>query len=176
MNELSNSVTMVGNYNNILTSITSNTLVVSIIEELTITRAVDKRNWIDGFLTYTITINNKNNNTFFNSIVTDIIDTSLVNFMANSITINGRPASKREYSYDGDSNILRITLAEVVANTDTIITYRIKKRYNTEFYLKNSSMLTYDNKTIYSNMVTVRSYMVTPRKFSFDCKSPFWRY
>ena len=157
MNELSNSVTMVGNYNNILTSITSNTLVVSIIEELTITRAVDKRNWIDGFLTYTITINNKNNNTFFNSIVTDIIDTSLVNFMANSITINGRPASKREYSYDGDSNILRITLAEVVANTDTIITYRIKKRYNTEFYLKNSSMLTYDNKTIYSNMVTVRS-------------------
>ena len=176
MNELSNSVTMVGNYNNILTSITSNTLVVSIIEELTITRAVDKRNWIDGFLTYTITINNKNNNTFFNSIVTDIIDTSLVNFMANSITINGRPASKREYSYDGDSNILRITLAEVVANTDTIITYRIKKRYNTEFYLKNSSMLTYDNKTISSNMVTVRSYMVTPRKFSFDCKSPFWRY
>ena len=176
MNELSNSVTMVGNYNNILTSITSNTLVVSIIEELTITRKVDKQNWIDGFLTYIITINNKNNTTFFNSIVTDIIDTSLVNFMANSITINGRPASKREYSYDGDSNILRITLAEVVANTDTIITYRIKKRYNTEFYLKNSSMLTYDNKTIYSNMVTVRSYMVTPRKFSFDCKSPFWRY
>lgn len=175
MNELSNSVTMVGNYNNILTSITSNTLVVSIIEELTITRAVDKRNWIDGFLTYTITINNKNNNTFFNSIVTDIIDTSLVNFMANSITINGRPASGSEYSYDSDTHILKINLEEIAANTDTIVTFRIKKKYNRQFYLKSNCIFTYNNKTINSNTIIVRSYMVIPRNFSFDCKSLFWR-
>lgn len=57
MNKLSNLVTVEGNYNNILTELTSNTSVVNMIEGLTVTKEADKQNWASGNLTYTITIN-----------------------------------------------------------------------------------------------------------------------
>ncbi len=170
MNELSNSVKVVGVYNKILTFLTSNITTVNLINELTITKAADKQNWRDGFLTYTMAISNKNNTNFFNSVIIDIIDTTLVDFVENSISINSRPASGSEYSYDGDTHILKINLEEIAANTDTIVTFRIKKKYNRQFYLKSNCIFTYNNKTI-----IVRSYMVISRNFSFDCKSLFWR-
>lgn len=107
MNELSNSVKVVGAYNKILTFLTSNITTVNLINELTITKAADKQNWRDGFLTYTMAISNKNNTNFFNSVIIDIIDTALVDFVENSISINSRPASGSEYSYDGDTHILK---------------------------------------------------------------------
>lgn len=121
MNELSNSVKVVGVYNKILTFLTSNITTVNLINELTITKAADKQNWRDGFLTYTMAISNKNNTNFFNSVIIDIIDTALVDFVENSISINSRPASGSEYSYDGDIHILKINLEEIAANTDTIV-------------------------------------------------------
>ena len=145
MNELSNSVKVIGVYNKILTSITSNITTVNLINELTITKAADKQNWRDGFLTYTMTINNKNNTNFFNTVITNIIDTTLVDFVENSISINSKPASGSEYSYDSDTHILKINLAEVAANTDTIVTFRIKKKYNRQFYLKSNCSFTYNN-------------------------------
>lgn len=175
MNELSNSVKVVGVYNKILTFLTSNITTVNLINELTITKAADKQNWRDGFLTYIMAINNKNNTNFFNSVIIDIIDTTLVDFVENSISINSRPASGSEYSYDSDTHILKINLEEIAANTDTIVTFRIKKKYNRQFYLKSNCIFTYNNKTINSNTIIVRSYMVIPRNFSFDCKSLFWR-
>lgn len=69
MNELSNSVKMVGVYNKILTFLTSNITTVNLINELTITKAADKQNWRDGFLTYTMTINNKNNTNFLTQLL-----------------------------------------------------------------------------------------------------------
>lgn len=45
MNELTNIVTAVGNYNNVSTSITSNTSVVNLVSGLTITKEADKQNW-----------------------------------------------------------------------------------------------------------------------------------
>ena len=105
MNELSNSVKVVDVYNKILTFLTSNITTVNLINELTITKAADKQNWRDGFLTYTMAISNKNNTNFFNSVIIDI--TTLVDFVENSISINSRPASGSEYSYDGDTHILK---------------------------------------------------------------------
>lgn len=108
MNELSNSVKVVDVYNKILTFLTSNITTVNLINELTITKAADKQNWRDGFLTYTMAIiSNKNNTNFFNSVIIDIIDTTLVDFVENNISINSRPASGSEYSYDGDTHILK---------------------------------------------------------------------
>ncbi len=175
MNKLSNSVKVVGVYNKILTFLTSNITTVNLINELTITKAADKQNWRDGFLTYTMAISNKNNTNFFNSVIIDIIDTTLVDFVENSISINSRPASGSEYSYDSDTHILKINLEEIAANTDTIVTFRIKKKYNRQFYLKSNCIFIYNNKTINSNTIIVRSYMVIARNFSFDCKSLFWR-
>lgn len=45
MNELNNTVTATGNYNNIPTSLTSNTSIVNMIEGLTLTKDADKKNW-----------------------------------------------------------------------------------------------------------------------------------
>lgn len=128
MNELSNSVTAVGTYNNIPTSLTSNTSIVNLIDGLTITKVADKQNWIDGFLTYTVTIDNKTNTSYLNPVITDVINTTLVDFVEDSVTINSSPASSSEYSYDSDTHTLKITLAEVAANTDTTITFRVKKK------------------------------------------------
>lgn len=69
MNELSNSVKVVDVYNKILTFLTSNITTVNLINELTITKAADKQNWRDGFLTYTMTINNKNNTNFLTQLL-----------------------------------------------------------------------------------------------------------
>lgn len=44
MNELSNSVKVIGVYNKILTFLTSNITTVNLINELTITKAADKQN------------------------------------------------------------------------------------------------------------------------------------
>lgn len=128
MNELSNSVTAVGTYNNIPTSLTSNTSIVNLIDGLTITKAADKQNWIDGFLTYTITIDNKTNVSYLNPVITDVINDTLIDFVDNSVTINSSPAQSSEYSYDSGTHTLKITLTEVAANTDTTITFRVKKK------------------------------------------------
>lgn len=42
---------------------------MNLINELTITKAADKQNWRDGFLTYTMTINNKNNTNFLTQLL-----------------------------------------------------------------------------------------------------------
>lgn len=55
MNELNNTASANGTYNNIPTSVTSNTSVVNMIEGLTLTKEADKQNWSSGDLTYTIT-------------------------------------------------------------------------------------------------------------------------
>lgn len=68
-------------------SLTSNTSVVNIVEELTLVKDVDKK-WTNGILTYTTVINNQTDVTYVKPIVTDIIDTSLVEFIPDSVIIN----------------------------------------------------------------------------------------
>lgn len=87
--ELTNTVKAVGNYNNIPTSITSDALVVTMISGLTITKTADKSIWADGALTYTITINNQSTQSYTSPVITDIIDTRLVTFTPDSVTIDG---------------------------------------------------------------------------------------
>ena len=62
MNELNNIATAVGNYNNISTSLTSNLSVVNIVDGLILTKDADKKNWSSGNLTYTIEIEQMNQN------------------------------------------------------------------------------------------------------------------
>lgn len=175
MNELYNTVTSNGTYNNIPTSITSNTSVVNIGDGITLTKEADKQNWTTGFLTYTITLNNTSNINYVNPLITDIIDNTLVEFASNSVIINGTSATSSEYSYDTDNHTLRFTLTEIAAGTKITITFRVKKKYNKEFYLRGSCSVFINNRIINSNIVSVRSYLVIPNVMSFDCSSPFWR-
>ena len=100
MNVLNNIVTSVGNYNNIPTSLTSNVSTVSMVEGLTLTKDADKKNWTSGDLTYTIVIDNKTDTAYENPKITDVIDDSLVEFVNDSVIINGVTTTSSQYNYE----------------------------------------------------------------------------
>ena len=127
MNELNNTVTSTGTYNNIPTSLTSNTSVVNMIDGLTITKDADKKNWGSGELTYTITLDNQTNTTYVNPVVTDVIDGSLVKFVPGSVIINNVAATEDEYSYNEGSHTLTVNLKDITANSTTTLTFRVEK-------------------------------------------------
>ena len=87
---LNNTAQAVGNYNDIPTSITSTATVVTMISGLTITKTADKQVWADGNLTYTIIINNNSTMPYKTPEVKDVLDTSLVEFVPDSVTIDGQ--------------------------------------------------------------------------------------
>lgn len=128
MNELSNMATSNGNYNNIPTSLTSNTYVVNLIDGLSLTKEADKKNWSDGNLTYTIKLQNNAENAYTSPVVTDVIDTSLVEFVENSVTINDAAASSSQASYDNDTHTLTVTLDDIDPSNTTTIKFSVKKK------------------------------------------------
>ena len=126
MNELSNQVTSTGTYNSVPTSLTSNTSIVNIVDGLTLVKSADKTNWIDGILTYTIEINNDTNTSYENPVVTDILNSTLIDFVDGSVTINGASATELQYTYNDGT--LTIKPGEVQANSKTTITFSVKKK------------------------------------------------
>ena len=50
MNELKNTATAVGNYNNISTTLVSNIATVNIVDGLSLVKSADKTNWSSGDL------------------------------------------------------------------------------------------------------------------------------
>lgn len=128
MNELNNTATSIGNYNNIPTSLTSNVSVVNIIDGLSLTKEADKKNWGSGELTYTITVDNQTDTSYVKPIVTDKIDTSLVEFVTGSVMINDTPATESQFSYDAGTSTLTINLDDVGATSKTTLTFRVTKK------------------------------------------------
>ena len=127
MNELNNIVTAVGNYNGIATTITSNNVVVNMIDGLTIIKSANKTNWADGNLEYTIVINNGNEVK-----VTDVIDTNLFTFITDSVTINN--ASSSEYTYDAETGTLTINLSDVLPSGRVVrLSFKLRKKTNKFF-------------------------------------------
>lgn len=128
MNELNNTATAVGNYNSIPTSLTSNVSTVNMIDGLTMTKTADKPNWITGDLTYTIVIDNKTDKAYENPTVTDIIDNTLIEFVNDSVTINGIKAEASKYNYDDASHTLTINLENIEPSTTTTLTFSVTKK------------------------------------------------
>lgn len=128
MNELNNIATAVGTYNNVSTSLTSNTSVVNLIDDLTLMLEADKVNWSDGLLTYTITLDNQTTLSYVNPVIKDVLDTSKVEFVEGSVLIDQIEATSSEASYDSSSNTLQITLDEVGANSSKVISFKVKKK------------------------------------------------
>lgn len=128
MNELNNIVTAVGNYNGIATTITSNNVVVNMIDGLTILKSANKTNWADGNLEYTIVINNSTDTSYNEVKVTDVIDTNLVTFITDSVTINDASASSSEYTYDVETGTLTINLSDVLPSGSSTVKFQVKKK------------------------------------------------
>ena len=125
-NELNNVVSAVGNYNSIPTSITSNASVVVMIDGLTITMTVDKSVWADGDLTYTIVINNGTEKAYENPVITDKLDTTLVEFIDGSVMIDGVAATSSEYTFNTDT--LTINLSTMNQNDTKTISFKVRKK------------------------------------------------
>lgn len=128
MNELNNVVTAVGTYNDIKTTLTSNTSVVNIVDGLALTKDADKKNWIDGELTYTITISNNADKTYVKPVLTDIIDTNFVSFVEGSVMINGAKAEESQYNYDEGSHTLTINLNDILPSSSSYLTFHVTKK------------------------------------------------
>lgn len=79
---------MAGNYNEIPVTFSSDALVVTMLDDLTVTKTADKTVWADGVITYTIIVNNQTAENFTTHVVIDILDTTLVSFVSDSVTID----------------------------------------------------------------------------------------
>lgn len=127
-NELTNSVSAVGNYNSVSTSITSNASIVTMVEGLSINKSADKKVWADDNpLKYTITLNNEAPNVFEAPTITDILD-SLITFVPDSVTIDGVSAQSSEYDFNDSTNTLTINLTNVDPNSEKIVTFKVNKK------------------------------------------------
>lgn len=128
MNELTNAVTSVGNYNSIPTQLTSNTSVVNMIEGLSLTKEADRKNWGNGNLKYTITLDNQAEEAYTNVKITDEINTTLVNFIKGSVKINDIDATEDQASYNDASHTLIVNLDQVAASSRTTVTFLVEKK------------------------------------------------
>ncbi len=125
-NELTNTVTAVGNYNSIPTSITSTASVVTMIDGLTIAKTADKTVWADGELTYTIIVDNQTEKTYEEPVITDKLNTTLVEFIDGSVIIEGVAATSSEYLYQTDT--LTINLSTINANDSKTVSFKVRKK------------------------------------------------
>lgn len=126
MNELENTVTSNGTYENVPISLTSNTSVVKILDGLTLTIETDKAYWKDGYLNYTITLKNETDNPYTALVLSDTLDTSLIELVDGTLMIDGAYAQSSEYTYT--SPTLTINLDEVEAQGEKIVKFSVKKK------------------------------------------------
>lgn len=124
--ELRNTVGAKGNYNSIPTSITSVASVVTMVEGLSITKTADKLVWADGELTYTIVITNDADQTYENVVVTDILNTTLVELVDKSVTIDSVQATTGEYEYNDGT--LTVNINDIVASESKTVTFKVTKK------------------------------------------------
>lgn len=127
-NQLNNMVTAVGTYNGVSTSLSSNVVAVTMISGLTVTKTADKPSWADGVLTYTITLENKAVSNYVSPVISDVIDTTLVNFIADSVTIDGTKADASKYEYNTDTHTLTVTLGDLTPSATSVVQFQVEKK------------------------------------------------
>lgn len=121
--ELTNTVTVVGNYNDIPTSISSEAVVVTMLDGLTVTKSADKSVWADSTLTYTVEVNNETTVNYTEPVITDTLNTTLVSLVAGSVTINGEKMDESKYTYSDATGLLTINLDTISPSSKSTITF-----------------------------------------------------
>lgn len=125
---LSNTVSALGNYNDVPTAMASEAVLVTLLDGLKITKTADKPVWADGVLTYTIVLTNDETKPYTASVVTDIIDNTLVDFISGSVMIEGVAAIDDQYSYNENTHTLTVLLDDIAATSTRTITFQVKKK------------------------------------------------
>lgn len=126
--KLNNTVSVLGEYDGVPTSINSNVLVVNLIDGLTVTKSADKMVWADGMLTFTIEVDNQTEVTYTSPTITDVLDVTLVDFVAESVMIDGVKTEASAYTYDSATGTLKVTLSDIAAKGKSTITFQVTKK------------------------------------------------
>ena len=127
INELNNTANVSGTINGQTTTLTSNTLEVNVINGLTAVKSADKTFLADGELTYTLTINNTTGQTYTSPVITDTLDTTLVTFVPDSVTINGSAATSSQYTYNNSNGLLTVNLSDIATGGTATVTFKVTK-------------------------------------------------
>lgn len=125
---LSNTASVLGEYNSISTQINSEALVVVMISGLTVKKTADKMVWGDVKLTYTIEVDNQTNVDYTNPVITDKLDTTLITFVAGSVKLNGIELDASKYTYDDSTGLLTINIETVASMQKSTITFEVEKK------------------------------------------------
>lgn len=125
---LSNTVSALGNYNDVPTAMASEAVLVTLLDGLKITKTADKPAWADGVLTYTIVLTNDETKPYTAPVVTDIIDNTLVDFISGSVMVEGVAATDDQYSYNENTHTLTVLLDDIAATSTRTITFQVKKK------------------------------------------------
>ncbi len=126
--ELSNSASVLGNYNNIPTEISTQAFVVTLISGLTVTKTADKVIWSEGNLTYKIEVSNQTNLPYTSPVITDILNPTLIALVNNTIKIDDNIISSSLYTYEEDTGKLTITLPDIESKGKKVVTFEVSKK------------------------------------------------
>ncbi len=121
---LTNKASVAGNYNSIPVALDTEAVVTNLIDGLTVTKTADRQNWATGLLTYTITVRNDAVSALEAPVITDILDTSLVKFVENSVTVNG---VSKTAAYDEATGTLTVDLETIEAGGKAEVTFQVQK-------------------------------------------------
>lgn len=124
---LTNQVDITGQYGDASSpiSFSSNIVTTSIIQGLTVNKTADKVNWVDGPLTYTIEIQNSSGSTLTGGVLTDNLDTNLIEFN-KTYGVYIDDSSSENYTYnDGE---LKVTLPTLTDTQTTKIVFQVTRK------------------------------------------------
>ncbi len=121
---LTNKASVAGNYNSIPVALDTEAVVTNLIDGLSVTKTADRQNWATGLLTYTITVTNDAVSALEAPVITDVLDTALVKFVENSVTVNG---VSKTATYDEATGTLTIDLETIAAGGQSEVTFQVQK-------------------------------------------------
>ena len=124
---LLNQAAISGQYGDESTAInfSSNQVSTTIVEGLKFTKTANQTNWVQGPLLYTLTVTNNSGSILSNGVLTDTIDTTLVDF-DNSYGVKLDNATYSDFTYQ--SGLLTITLPSLEDSKEITITFQVTRK------------------------------------------------
>lgn len=122
---LENNADIIGSSNNIPLKLTTN-VSVNLVSGLEVTISADKKYWADGNLTYTIVLTNNSEYLYENPIITDVLDTTLITLVKNSLKIDD--TIYNNYSFESSNGMLTINMENLNINETKKITFEVQRK------------------------------------------------
>jgi uncharacterized repeat protein (TIGR01451 family) len=121
---LSNIAGVLGTYDETQISANSDAAVTQLVNIL-ITKAADKALWVDGILTYTVTINNNASDPYTGITLSDTLDPILISLVSNSVLVNG---SAGVYTYNSETGALSVEIPDMDPEDEVIVTFQVRRK------------------------------------------------